>query len=293
MDFLDCVRHSDKWDALELSDPHFTSAYYRAWKKDGTLASAHGCARPFLFQEKDVIGNAYNFGGTVIVGPLVAGICDTHKFNEEYTDWRKANNFMERCTIAPWSTNGYAIAVDFPQIYVNAKPSVYIDLTEPYRFRQTTKYEIRKAEKNRVKCEVADPTPSNAGKFEDMYHQSMRRKGAQPHWIYYPGFFYEVLRELGPRRSVLFFTYVDQDLECGCLVLYGGDSAYYHWAARRDKNSKVGAGHFQIFTVANWFRYQLYKRLHLGGGVEAGDSLFLFKKGFSDKTVPVFSYGKS
>jgi len=291
VDFLNCVKDAEKWDALEFSDPHFTSAYYRAWKKEGTLASAYGCARPFIFQDRDTIGNAYNFGGTVIFAQPSFG--KSIDFANDFEDWRTANNYNERCTLAPWSTDGYPIAVDFTSMYISAKPNVFIDLREDYKFSKGHKHAIKKAEKNRVKCTVPKPTPANAGKFEDMYYTAMRRKGAAEHWIYYPGFFYEVLRELGPRRAVLFFTYVGQDLECACIVLYGGGTAYYHWAARRGEAPDVGAGHFQIFTVANWLRYQGYRRLHLGGGLTAEDSLFTFKKGFSDKTVPVFSYNRS
>ena len=65
MEFLSCTKDAEQWDAIGFTDPHFTSAYYRAWKREGTLAVKSGCARPFLFQNDDILGNAYNYGGTV------------------------------------------------------------------------------------------------------------------------------------------------------------------------------------------------------------------------------------
>ena len=92
---------------------------------------------------------------------------------------------------------------------------------------------------------------------------------------------------LGPNKAALFLTTVNNQIESGCLLIFGSTVCYYHWAATRGNYPKVGANHCQVWGVMNWAKAEGMKKLHLGSGFE---SLFTFKSGFSKLTLPCRSY---
>lgn len=292
--YLDCNKDAEEWDScVAFGNPHFSSAYYRAWDKGGTLAVGHGCLKPFIYQDDDYIGNAYNFGGVVL-----ADFANCRAFFDEFADWRAKEGVHERTTPDPFYSGGGPSSTK--EAFIVQEPSaqnppvtkmvVWIDLKQPFEFSDSVKYCLKRADKLGVKTEIVEPTVGNVSLFELIYNTAMESKQAKGHWRYPQGFFYRVLNELGPKRSAMFFTRVNGEVECGCIVLFGDGICYYQWAARIGANPKAGADHKQIFTVASWAKWRGMYGLHLGGGVEPNDNLYKFKLGFSPKTLYCYSY---
>lgn len=168
---------------------------------------------------------------------------------------------------------------------------VLADLTE-IKLRPTTRHMVEKAQRSKAQvhfCGVEDVT--FIAEFERMYQNAMMRKQARCHWVYPDGFFYKVLKELGPKRSALLLTSLGDVVESGCLLIFNEKVCYYHWAATHGIRKDSGANHFQVWTVMNWAREQGMSYVHLGGGLTPEkDSLWTFKSGFSPVTRTVFSY---
>jgi len=300
LQFLDCFTDKDQWDRIiydasggsEIGDPHFTSAYYRSFG-GGNLAysiyfSDSTIGQPFRYQNNDWIGNAYNFGGIVLISyaPTFSYYEDTlRKFMNEFGAWKHERKLSERCTV---------LGITDPLVWPNPKvtPAVIVFLEQRLfdvysKFRTATKQSIEKAAE--LGALTTRANPEDAYIFEKIYNESMLAKKAAPHWFYGEGFFKNLLEELGPARSALFLTRVNGVVESGCVLIYYKDKAYYHWAARRGNHS-VDA--YQIWSVLGWVKAEGIKVLFLGGGKtsDPNDSLLWFKMGFSQTCVDVSKY---
>lgn len=279
--FLDCFKDSDEWDGLlSTKDPHFSPAFYQAFGGGKLAVFDRNTYQPFHHQEGNWIGNAYNFGG-------ILGTCENvHRFTAEFDEWKTQKGLNERCTLSLFDYH----CVEKMHRTITSKSSVVVDLAAPPYLRQTTKHSIAKATEAGIYTQVVDSTVANASLFEDIYLESMRRKEAASHWRYLSGFFYSVLRELGPNRSSLVLSGYKGRTESGCFLIFDEKTCYYHWAARKADAPSVGVDAYQVWNVIGWARQRGCRWLCLGGGLTEGDSLFSFKSGFSKLFFTTRSY---
>lgn len=281
--FLDAFRDFEEWDHLVPKDPHYASAYYRAYGSGQLAVMEHDEAiimQPFRHQASGWIGNAYNFGGPI--GSYML----TVPFSSEFDEWKNKLGLSERCTLCP-----FVLASVDKKRELSRRDVVIIDSTEP-SVRSTTRHKIEKAQKFKAECRFFGVKDAqNVQMFEEMYNAAMQNKKAAAHWIYPEGFFYCVLNELGPERSALILTTLNGVVESGCLIIFDDRVCYYHWAASYHTRPQDGANHFQVWKVMEWAQRKGIPYVHLGGGLSAEqDKLFTFKSGFSKITRAVFSY---
>lgn len=279
---LDAARDSDEWETLVPDDPHYSPAYYRAFGgghlviMDGKIGAV---VQPFRQQEGNWIGNAYNYGGPI--GPYGSA----PRYREEFGEWKNKAGVNERCTLCPFLLNIHA------GHNLERREVVLADLTA-IKLRSTTRHMVEKAQRNKAKVNFfGSEDLTYITEFERMYQTAMSRKKAREHWVYPDGFFYKVLKELGPSRSTLVITSLGDVIESGCLLIFNEKVCYYHWAATHGIKRDSGANHFQVWSVMNWAQDRGMSYVHLGGGLTPEkDSLWTFKTGFSPITRTVFSY---
>jgi Acetyltransferase (GNAT) domain len=282
MRFLDCFADAEEWDRLvPTQDPHFASAYYRAYGA-GNLAVLHienmdvTICQPFRHQGHGWVGNAYNYGGPISKAWSVHGL-----FFKEFDTWKQENKLNERCTLSPFLQQGLPAPVIKQVVVVNLP-----HLTKPKRRVWRC---VEKAIEAGYKSKLVDPSAANIFKVEQLYLAAMTDKDAPEHWVYPPGFFYQVLTELGPDRSAVFHTTDRQNnLLGGGIFLLSPEVCYYHWTARKPDIPNVE--HIQAWSAINWAKSKGMTYFHFGGGLKADDSLFQFKQGFSDLTMPCRRY---
>lgn len=282
MRFLDCFTDAEEWDRLiPTADPHFASAYYRAYG-GGNLAVLNienmdvMICQPFRHQGQGWIGNAYNYGGPISKSWSVYNI-----FGYEFSKWKQENKLNERCSLSPFlqPNLGGQVITDVVVVNLDQAP-------EPKRRVWRC---VEKASKAGYKTKLADPSVANIFKVEELYTAGMEEKDASEHWIYPPGFFYQVLKELGPQRSaVLHTTDLSGNLIGGGIFILSPDVCYYHWTARKPDIPNIE--HLQAWSAINWAKSKGLRFFHFGGGLTANDSLFQFKLGFSGTTLPCRRY---
>ncbi len=284
--FLDCYKDATEWDTVVgTTDPHYSSAYYRCFAGGTLVMSSDGTAvQPFHHQGNDWIGNAYNYGGPLAIGPS-----ELDQFSAEFDQWKEQQGLNERCTLMPVDVDPRWFN---PHRVVTVKEIVYVNLKEPLKLRQTTRHAIEKAKG--VGVNTSQTGVYSAPVFSGMYHKAMKAKGAAAHWHYQDDFFRRVLDQLGPDRSALFLTW-DRlgTLLGGCLLIFNETFCYYHWAARSSSSMVEGAGQFQMWTIINWAKERGCAGLTLGGGLSPNpesDGLMVFKAGFSDDRLQVGGY---
>lgn len=245
--------------------------------------------QPLLVCEDGCARSPYNFGGPVGVSSSVG----VHVFYEELLRWLGERGLREQCTLNPLLAQAQVQLVPWPTRVVSYKRAYVMKLGSLRELRQTTRHAARKAQEENGVRVVADEGPSSANLqiFEDMYQLSMEQKNAAKHWRYPAGYFHRLCDGLRG-RAVLLFATVRGQVECGCLVLHGFGRAYYHYAARRGAYPSLGAGQLLVLQAARWVEARGSSVLHLGGGVQAGDSLERFKAGFTKHSLPVHIYAR-
>jgi Acetyltransferase (GNAT) domain len=164
------------------------------------------------------------------------------------------------------------------------KDVVWVDLTRPVKLRQTTRHCVAKAEKAGAYLKLVS-THEAVSLFIQMYHLTMKRNAAAPHWFFPLEWFLSFVRALA-ENATLFLAYCNDELQAGCILLHGFGTCYYHFAASYGKDPNIN--HFMVAKSLEWARTKGHSKFHLGGGVQPDDGLFRFKAGFSALRAPVY-----
>lgn len=166
------------------------------------------------------------------------------------------------------------------------KDTIWIDLTKPNAFRQTTRHMVDKAEG--VEVNPVDKTYENIDIFCSMYSEHMSNIKAAEHWKLSTTWFRALFGALGNSMSTLMFAKIEDEVVGACILVHAYGTCYYHFAV--SGREPKGIAHRMVNWAVELARSEGYKRFHLGGGVSGNDGLFLFKSGFSDLTLPVYKH---
>lgn len=265
------------WMPSEVQDVHFLPEMMLPYEatgrgRGGLLIDECDSGRMImpLLKINDQLHHPHNFGGPIATPEYVGRI---------------ALSGPMFCTLNPFIVDKQQPLL---RVVEYQKESVWIDLTKPLKFRQTTKHCIEKAKQKGA--EFAKVGGERYIKtFADMYSATMKRVNAATHWQYDLDWFRSFLACLGANSSLYLVT-INGEPECGCILLHGYNSCYYHFAASFGQHPTWGLNHFMVAEACEVARNLKCKRFHLGGGVEPRDGLFTFKSGFSDLTLPVYKY---
>lgn len=122
--------------------------------------------------------------------------------------------------------------------------------------------------------------------FVAIYHENMRRVGADPFYLFPPAYFRGLRDGLGERLLLVVCRKGEEVASAGLFTLTDG-IGQYHLGATADAFAGLAASK-QVFDTARVLLAERGARvLHLGGGRGAAeDSLFRFKAGFSGRRHP-------
>ena len=114
--------------------------------------------------------------------------------------------------------------------------------------------------------------------FRGLYESTMQRVDATE-FFHFPWSYYEKLSTLGPDVGVAIAWHGDRAVG-GALFMAGPSFAHYHLSASDDTGHTYKASTLLVVEGAKWARQRGCRRLHLGGGMLANDSLMRFKQSF-------------
>jgi len=117
--------------------------------------------------------------------------------------------------------------------------------------------------------------------FRDLYENTMQRLDATQ-FFHFPWSYYERLATLTPALSVAIAWHRESPV-AGSLFLAGPRFAHYHLSASNEVGQKFKASTLLLVNGAKWARGRGCRKLHLGGGMLANDSLMMFKRSFGGK----------
>lgn len=116
--------------------------------------------------------------------------------------------------------------------------------------------------------------------FYELYSQTMERNGASAWYSLSKDFFADTLRLLED-HIVLLAARQGGRMTNAALFMRWGEFAHYHFAGAAQDAARLGGGHLLVWEAIKWARRLGARYLHLGGGLNADDSLFRFKSGFA------------
>jgi len=165
--------------------------------------------------------------------------------------------------------------------------TVSVDLALPTesqraQYRSNVKSGINRLRRAGVTCAV-DPRKEHLGDFISIYHETMRRVGAQNAYFFEDEYFTGLVERLGPTLELFVVTMPSGEVVAGGLFTFCNGIVQYHLGGTRDAALKLSPMALVFETVRLWALERGARFFHLGGGVgSSADSLFRFKAGFSD-----------
>ena len=209
------------------------------------------------------VRSPYGYGGPVASTESAAFLHKAWKAWEEWcADLAVSGESMLFHPLAEnWRVfNGQAMLTD--------RQTVWLDLSIPFHYEPRTDAVLSKAEGLTV-------APLGVENFGALYRAEMQRKAVDEFYLFSDEYIHAVGGTLLGCRDE------EGKLLAGALFLDDGLTAEYHLAAATDAGRASGAPTRLLHEAALHFKTVGNRRLHLGGGRTAGDSLFKFKRGFS------------
>ena len=310
---------SQNWDALVDSAPvpdvYYRPGYVSAYSCAGESKPAAFVVRsgstkaliPLLIRNLEVGGQdlqdaitPYGYGGLLrLGGPTHPGPRVAQQVFGELRDWARSSG-MVACTIRLHplfdQEDCWGLA-RVPEDWVRLFPrgqTTAVDLGrwDDTRRRLMGMYKGRRYDlkKGRTSLQVRIATGSSSGEdralFCGLYREAMQRLHANSFFLF-PDDYYECFaRELGDKFMVATASLGDHPV-ASAIFLADRDYVHYHLACSNDEGRAHGAATLLVLSAAEWGRQRGCTFLHLGGGLQPGDGLWLFKRSFGGS---VFHY---
>ncbi len=134
--------------------------------------------------------------------------------------------------------------------------------------------------------EDANPTSI----FRKLYEQTMKRVEAAPYYLF-PDAYYQSLQQHFSEQ----LYYLEVQSPVGAPVVAG---MFMHWKtllhshliASEPKATREGAGNLAYDGLIQWAcQQQQITKMHIGGGIQSNDKLFLFKRSFGGDAEPFWT----
>ena len=157
--------------------------------------------------------------------------------------------------------------------------------------RKTTRYEIRKAEKEGVTVEMSKNV-SDLEKFSEIYKSTVSRQNFVP---FSEKYLKNELESFAPNDAVLFFAKYKEDILATALIIFTDHEAFYHQGASNQKYPKIPAAYllqWEIIREAKRRECKIYNLWGVSPHEKKNHPWFglsLFKKGFggySEECLP-------
>jgi len=214
-------------------------------------------------------------------------------FFEEYTQHCLKNNFVcEFIRFHPINNTSVYFVKEIDVHYLNDTVVVNLDhkLEELwYRIKKGHRYNIKKSIANGCEVEITgQPTKKDLEMFTKLYYETMSKNKASKKYYFEKQYIEDHFQIL---NSILVKVIYEQEIVCAAIFLLDGKIINYHLSGMNYNFKKLYLTDLMLWEAIKWGNENGYRYLHLGGGLTENDSLFKFKRGFSDD-VRKFYIGK-
>lgn len=235
----------------------------------------------------------YGYGGFLITGEF----SESARLAFE----REATNFANKNRIVSQFVRFYPVyRNEIPYSHLlhseirYLKDTIYIDTTDEEGIMQQmhckNRTAVRKAAKSGVT--VFHDKGEHLDEFISIYESAMDHNKASSYY-YFERPYYQYLKE-HMRENIEFFYSVYEDKIIGASIFfYNQEFMHYHLSGMCEEYRSIPATNLLLYEAALWANRKGIRLLHLGGGIEAEDSLFHFKKVFNRNGRLPFYVGRT
>jgi hypothetical protein len=230
----------------------------------------HNKEKHFNIEEFDFT-TPYGYSGFLSNSPI-------EKFMKEYK--RMYNNKDEFIRFHHLNQN-WKYFKDAKKVY----DIVVVDL-DNIQIKKGHRYNIKKAMER--DCEyriIEDPTEEDIENFIQLYYLTMNINRANERYYFSYSF---IKRHFDLLDSIIIEVIFDKEVIGSSIYIKGKKSLHYHLSGRDPKYNRYYPTDLMIWGAINYGKEHNFKYLVLGGGRGENDSLYEFKKGFSDITYPFY-----
>jgi hypothetical protein len=147
---------------------------------------------------------------------------------------------------------------------------------------------IRKALKNGYTGDVRPAEMSDLAQGSDfrlLYEQTMQRLEAAPLYFFSDAYYTELLEGLGPNLLITEVRNPTGVVVSSLLLMRHTQRLHSHLQGSNPDEIAMGTNNLLYWTAAEFALDQGINQFHLGGGVDARDSLFRFKQTFRGREL--------
>lgn len=174
------------------------------------------------------------------------------------------------------------------------KSTVYMELTNEAIIMSNLdskyRWEIKKAQKYGV--HILHDKGENVQDFIRLYEATMDMHKAEKIYYFNKGYYRSMLDNF-KNNIEIFYAFIDNNIVGAAIFMYDKQFMHYHLAGRDIYAPNIGFEKLLLVEAAKWGSGQGIKKLHVGGGVTEGDSLFQYKKKFNRSGILPFYIGRT
>lgn len=233
----------------------------------------------------------YGYGGPIIEGDFDA--ISQRNFTNELYNYCEQNNIVSQFIRFHPLHNNHIYMKDLCEI-AEIKETITIDTTNHEIINKNmdskNRNMIRKAKKMEVS--IAHDNGEHIDEFIRIYESTMKQNQASPYYFFEQEYYDYLLKEMS-NNTVYFYSYADGIIISAAIFFYNEKYMHYHLSGTLKEYRNKASMNLLLNKAALWASDHGIEYLHLGGGVGATDSLYIFKKQFNKNGKLPFYIGRS
>ncbi|WP_158862991.1 GNAT family N-acetyltransferase [Leifsonia sp. AG29] len=156
-------------------------------------------------------------------------------------------------------------------------------------FDHKVRKNVNKARRSGIRIEV-DETGARFAEFARIYESTMERRSADRGYYFEPDFFDSIHRGL-PGHFAYFHALDGETVVSTELVLLSSNSGYSFLGGTREESFASRPNDLLKVEIMRWLAQTGRRWFVLGGGYQAGDGIFRYKRAFAPEGVRPFTVG--
>ncbi len=232
----------------------------------------------------------YGYGGPLCEGSISES--SQNAFVSEIKAYAAQNGIVSQFVrFHPLLSNEKLMPLAFETRYL--RDTIFIDTESPELIMKNmdskNRNMVRKAIKNGVTIERKPISDYSA--FLSMYEETMQKDNADDYYIFKKDYFESQLAL--KNNACIFYAMKDNKPIAGAIMYYNDMYLHYHLAGTHTEYRKYSPSNLMLYEAACWASEKGIKQFHLGGGMNADDNLFGFKKQFNKNGRLPFVIGRT
>lgn len=214
----------------------------------------------------------------------------------EYTDFCRSQNIIAEFIRFHPLNSFPSFFSEYLDFVCHDRDVVLVDLTKPKELRWSnykhiTRRKIRKASESLKFIPFDVYNQTYLSEFFMIYNQTMQKNNADK-FYYFPESFFKDLLINTP--SKLFITEINDSIASGAIFVESAQTVSYLLGAKNYSLNITGSMELLLDNIFDYYQNIGKKIAILGGGRsnKPDDTLYRFKRGFSDIIAPFFISGK-